>query len=613
MIPSAYRSNPSRVDAKRLIWGSAPRIRSGPGKGNAVRELILAGGVVFAAMVIALRLGQLMIEQGRFYSSLASGQSELYNQLLPDRGQILVRDGQSGSLYPVATNRDLWIIYSDNRKVGDKAASQAKVLAPLLVEPVDSEGKTPEQIAAEVKQALADKETEFVKRLSVSANQYAPLKRGADQPLVAQVKAMDYANLNFAPEKARYYPEPAFGGDLLGFVGYEGNERVGRYGLEGYWDKELSGVRGGIEQGQAGFSAKQDGSDIVLTLDRTLQGYLCSKLADSVKQHGAESGSAVMLEPKTGAVLAMCGVPDFDPNNYSKVKDQAVYNNPAIWAAYEPGSVLKALTMAAALDTGAVTPSTTYNDTGEERFGDKIIKNSDHEAHGVQTMVDVLDKSLNTGAIFAMRAAGMDKFKSYLNAFGLGTRTGIELDSESAGNLSSLKGRSEINAATASFGQGISATVLQLALSYAAIAENGNLMRPFIVDEIRHPDGTVVKTQPRVVRQVISERTASLLTGMLVSVVKNGHGKHAGVLGYLVAGKTGTAQVAKADGSGYDDTATIGTFAGFAPVSDPKFALVIRIDKPKDVQFAESSVAPLWGDVASFALKYLGAAPDDSH
>ena len=201
--------------------------------------------------------------------------------------------------------------------------------------------------------------------------------------------------------------------------------------------------------------------------------------------------------------------------------------------------------------------------------------------------------------------------KNYLTAFGFGKKTGIEMDTESAGNLSGLNQSREIFAATAAFGQGITGTVLQLASAYGAMANGGKLMKPYIVDEVRQPNGTVAKTAPKLVGQAISEHTANLITGMLVSVVKNGHGKRAGVPGYLVAGKTGTAQIPRMDGLGYEAKDTIGTFVGYAPVSDPKFVLAVRIDRPQDVQFAESSAAPLFGKIAAYTLQYLGVPPDD--
>jgi cell division protein FtsI/penicillin-binding protein 2 len=597
--------------------------KSGSSKNSAgnIRDRVLLGGAVFVVLAIGIRLGQLQIAQSGFYKSLASGQHDIFSKLLPERGEIMVRDRATGALYPVAANRDLWTLYSDNRKLGD-ARAESKALAPLLAEPIDAKDKKPEEAEALTKAGLEAKEADILKRLSLANDPYEQLARGLSQELADRIKALNLPNLGFAAEKSRFYPETDFGGQVLGFVGYQGNQRAGRYGVEGYWNKELAGVQGYLSAKRdpngtiiAGddnsIREKIDGSNIVLTIDRTLQAYVCTRLAAWVKEHSAESGSVVMLNPSTGAVLAMCGVPDFDPNAYGKAADASAYNNSTIWNAYEPGSVMKTVTMAGAIDSGAVMPTTTFNDPGEERYGEMIVRNSDHISHGIQTMVDVLDKSLNTGAIFAMRKTGIAKFQSYVNAFGFGVRTGIELDTESPGNLSSMKKMREVDSATASFGQGITVTALQMATAYGAIANSGKLMKPYVVGEIVHPDGVEIKTQPQMVRQVISAKTASLVSGMLVSVVKNGHGKRAGVSGYLVAGKTGTAQVPKVDGLGYDETATIGTFAGFAPVSDPKFVMVVRIDKPKDVQFAESSAAPLWGDIAAFALKYLEVPPDD--
>jgi len=602
--------------------------RPGGGAGGMlVRDRLLAGGIVFIALAIIIRLGQLQIVQGNFYSLLANGQHELFDKLLPERGQILVRERDSDSLYSVATNIDLRTAYSDNRKLaGASTEAEAKALAPLLVSAVEVKDKTPEEIAAAAKQNLADKEAEILKRLGQASSAYAPLGRDLDQKTADAIRALNFPNINFAPEKARYYPESGFSGQLLGFVGYQGDEKAGLYGLEGYWNKELAGTPGFftasrdpkgniIASDESGIKDKVDGSNIILTVDRTLEAAVCEKLKAAVKLHGAESGSVVMMDPQTGAILAMCGTPDFDPNAYNEVVDPSVFNNSAIWNAYEPGSVMKAVTMAAALDSGVVTPTTTYNDTGSMIFGSQVINNSDHQNLGLQTMIEVLDKSLNTGAIFAMQLTGMAKYESYLKAFGFGVRTGVELDTESPGNLSSLASKRPVDAASASFGQGITATPLQLAVAYGAIANNGKVMKPYVVDSIVHPDGTTIKTQPRTVRQVISDQAAGLLTGMLVSVVKNGHGKRAGVPGYLVAGKTGTAQIPKTDGTGYDSDphATIGTFVGFAPVSNPRFVMVVRMDRPKDVQFAESSAAPLFGDIASFALKYLEVPPDDTH
>ena len=308
-------------------------------------------------------------------------------------------------------------------------------------------------------------------------------------------------------------------------------------------------------------------------------------------------------------MLALCSSPDFDPSNYGKVPDLSVLNNPVTLDAYEPGSVFKAFTMAAGLDANKINPKSTYLDKGVEEIDNFKIKDSDGVAHGVQDMTTVLDESLNLGTIFVQRQLGKDAFRQYVQAFGFGAKTGIGLTPESKGDVSSLAKKGDIWAATGSFGQGITTTAIQLAAAYASLANGGRLLRPYIVDEIIHPDGTREKTKPTVVSQPITARSSRLITGMLVSVVENGHGKKAGVPGYYVAGKTGTAQVASSKG-GYQKDVTIGSFAGYAPASDPKFVMVVRINHPRDVQWAESSAAPLFGQMAKFLLSYFQVPPE---
>ena len=365
-----------------------------------------------------------------------------------------------------------------------------------------------------------------------------------------------------------------------------------------------------VPVGDQSFQAAVDGADIVLTIDRNIQYTACKMLRQAVLRHGADSGSLVILEPSTGAVLAMCGAPDFDPNIYGEVVDANVFNNPAIFNAYEPGSVFKPITMAAAIDAGAVTPSTTFEDFG---FVDDVgcetpIRNSEDKVYGTQTMTQVLEQSINTGVIFVMEAMGREVFANYVNNFGFGAYSGIELDKEVPGNVSSLKQTSDCYAATASFGQGITVTPLQLAAAYVPLANGGRLMQPFVVQEIDYADGRVEKTEPIEVRQFVSDKTAILLSAILISVVENGHGKKAQVPGYYIAGKTGTAQVAGPGGS-YSPDDTIGSFAGYGPVGDPRFVMVTRIDHPRDVQYAESTAAPLFGEIAEFLLRYFEVPP----
>ncbi|MBI5467426.1 MAG: penicillin-binding protein 2 [Candidatus Kerfeldbacteria bacterium] len=551
---------------------------------------------IFAAL-LGLRLLTLQVLQHGFYTALASDQHQLFEQLLPTRGQILVKDAQSSTgYYPLATNQTLHLLYAIPKRIKDPVAT-ATALEHLVTLPKE----------------------DLLKRLNKSNDLYEPIQHNLTDEQQTAIADLKIEGLYFVDEPTRYYPERQYGGQLLGFVGYAGDEKAGRYGLEQYYNKELAGAQGFIKaqkdaSGQLIATAAQawqpavDGSDLLLTIDRTIQYEACRQLDEAVQKHGADSGSVVIVQPKTGAVLAMCGAPDFNPNAYNEVADAKTFLNPSTQIPYEPGSVFKALTMAAALNEGKVTPETTYTDTGEVKIGSFTIKNSDSKAHGVQTMTQVLEESLNTGAIYAMNQIGAKTFAQYVKAFGFGQATNVDV-AESEGNIAGPLTHKDIYATTGSFGQGLTVTPLQLAMAYASLSNGGHLMQPYIVEQVRRPDGTTIKTEPHEIRQVISAQTSATISAMLVNVVENGHGKRAGVPGYYVAGKTGTAQIPDPKTGKYLPELTIGTFAGYAPVEDPAFVMAVQLVKPRDVQFAESSAAPLFGSLAKFLMLYFHLPP----
>jgi len=425
--------------------------------------------------------------------------------------------------------------------------------------------------------------------------------------------------IDFNLQSYRFYPEDNMAANIVGFVSKSDELISGRYGLEEFFNEELSGKPGYLK-GERGVSntiivndreyiKPKDGSNLVLTMDRSAQFQACAYLEDMVAKYRAEGGSVIAIDAKTGAILVMCSVPNFNPNNYKDVKDIKVYNNPAMIYQYEPGSVFKVITMAAAIDQGRVNPNTTYKDEGQIMIKGwpKPISNSDFStkgAHGIVDMNAVLENSLNTGAIFAMRQIGAETFADYVKKFGFGEKTGVELGSESAGNIDNLLSDKvrEIDAATASFGQGIAVTPLQMVMSYQALANQGVLMKPFIVQEIKHSDGTVEEFKPHALRQVVSKETANTILAMLVNVVESGHSKGAQIPGYYIGGKTGTAQVATA--GGYSADKFIHTFIGVAPIDNPQIVMLTKIDAPQGAAFAESTAVPLWRDVADFLLKY---------
>ena len=553
---------------------------------------------IFAALITA-RLVDIQIFQHTFYEALAANQHELSEKLFPKRGEIFVRDKDNpDKLYALAANKSLYLVYAEPKRVEDKT-TVIKALAPLL--------------------ELEEDEIRY--RLDKENDLYEPLKREVTEEVVNEIKKLELTGIKFSEELHRYYPENSIGSHILGFVGYSEDTKIGQYGLEEYWEPELAGEPGFLraEKDAQGrwitFGTKLleeaiDGDNLILSIDRTIQYEACKKLNENVLKHGADGGSIVIMDPHTGGIIAMCGSPDFNPNEYGEVEDINTYINPATFYIYEPGSIFKAITMAAALDQGMVSPSTTYEDTGSVEIGQYTIKNSDGKAHGINTMTQVLEESLNTGAIFAARSIGSEVFERYVKKFGFGKKYDIELNSEAKGNISSLAEHKEIYLATGSFGQGLSVTPLQITNAFGAIANDGKLMQPYIVSEIVSPDGMTTRTEPSVIREVISSKTATTLGAMLVNVVQNGHGQRAGVPGYFVAGKTGTAQIPKEGSVGYDPDFTIGSFCGFAPVDNPVFVMCVKIDKPRDVVWAESTAAPLFGHLAQFILNYYGVPPD---
>lgn len=559
--------------------------------------------VLFAAGII-VRLGVLQIMDHEFYRALASGQHEIFRELTPTRGEVLVHDGKDEEVTPIATNQKLAFIYADPRRVEDPEAT-AEQLGEIF--------------------GYEEKEMEALEeRLSKEEDPYEPIEDSVPEEVLQQIVEADLSGIHYVRKQHRIYPEAQLGGHVVGFLGYdEDGSKSGKYGVEGYFEEKLSGTPGFLRSerdiagrliavGERSLEPATDGIDVVLTIDRTIQYQACQIIKRAVQRHGAEGGSLVVMNPDTGEIMAMCASPDFDPNTYSKVEDNQVYNNPVIFGAYEPGSIFKPVTMAAALDTGSVGPQSTYEDTGEVKIDKYTIKNSDEKSYGIQTMTQVLEKSLNTGVIHAMRETGRDTFAQYIRDFGFGERTGVALETEVGGNVSSLEKPSEIYPATASFGQGITVTPLQMAAAYSAIANGGVLKETRIVDEVHHPDGTVEDYQTKDVRRVVDGKTSRLLGAMLTSVIENGHGDRAAVDGYYIAGKTGTAQVASAEQKGYDEDSVISSFAGFGPVANPRFTMVVRIDRPQDTPWASATAAPVFGEMAQFLVNYLNIPPTRS-
>lgn len=550
--------------------------------------------VIFACVTV--RLFSLQIVMHNFYTALARGQQEVLKKLVPLRGEIFIQE-KGNAWYPLATNRDYQSVFLVPREVADKN-EVAEKLAVLVDVPRDK----------------------ILEKLKDPDDSYEPLKSKLDDEAAEKIKDLKLPGVHLTSESWRWYPQKALASHILGFVGIRDDQKTGQYGLEQYYQKELEGISGFLKSkkdaigrwlltGDYDLETAEDGAALYLTLDQNIQYIVERKLKAVVEKWGSAGGCAIVIEPKTGAVRAMASFPDFDPNEYQKVKNINVFMNSCMQEQYEPGSVFKPVVMAAGLDTGKISPETTYTDTGSVQIGSYIIKNSQEKIYGLSSMTNVLEKSINTGVIFVERLIGGEIFKKYIDAFGFDDVCGVDLAGEVRGSLNNIKENKEINFATAAFGQGISATPLQMASAIAAIANEGKLMRPYLVEKIVYPDGEEKQIQPQAVRQVISPQAAGKLTAMLVSTVRNGYDKIK-IKGYFIAGKTGTAQVPNPDKRGYSDK-TIHSFVGYAPAYNPKFLIFLKMDQPYGIEFASESLPPVFAELTQYLFNYYEIPPEE--
>jgi len=364
-----------------------------------------------------------------------------------------------------------------------------------------------------------------------------------------------------------------------------------------------------IGVGSRQFEPATDGASIVLTLDRVIQSAIEDELKDGVTRYGAERGSVIVMDPRSGAILGMATYPTYDPNYYYAINDAKVQLNPIISDIFEPGSVLKPVIMSAAIEEGLVTPQTTFNDTGPVKVAEYTINTFDGQHHGVQTMTQVLEKSNNIGMVWVGQQLGAETMYDYLRRFGLGEKTGVELEGETQNTLKEPNKWNVATVATTSFGQGVALTPLQILNAINVIANDGILMQPYIVSRRQPSTGDPETTLPTPVRHVISPATAGDISAMMVSVIENGVATLARVPGYYLAGKTGTAQVPDEKGA-YSPDRKIISFVGFGPIDNPQFSILIKLDNPSGLSFASGTAAPMFKRMAEKIINYLQLPPD---
>ncbi len=550
-------------------------------------------GLIFLLFsILGGRLYYLQVVKGGFYQAMAKGQQIFLGEITDSRGEIFLQDRKKQT-YALAINQSHSLCYIAPNEIEQKYKTAQALNKVLNIEQ--------EHILSRI-----EKEDSF----------YEIIKKDLNREEVNKLKELNLPGVFLGEEILRYYPQKTLAAHIVGFLG---GEQTGQYGLEGYYNEVLLGEKRIIkgEKGPKGFVlfgieniiSPRVETDIILTVDYNIQ-YMAEKLLKNANEDlDIEEGTIIVADPRTGAILAMANWPSFDPNEYQKEENLEIFKNPATQKLFEPGSIFKPLTMAAAINTGKVTPETTYIDEGKLKIGGYTITNYNNKTWGEMSMTGVLERSINTGAVFAGRELGHKSFLEYSERFGLFARTDIDLQGETFSNNSNLKKGYEINFATASFGQGIEVTPIQLIQAFSAIANGGKATKPFMVEKIAKGIKEEVITKSQTNGQIISQKTASELTSMLVSVLENGYGQKANVEGYYIAGKTGTAQVPKKDSKGYDLYQTIQSFIGFAPAYNPQFLILVKLNNPA-TKSASESAAPVFHELAKYIIDYYQIPPD---
>ena len=515
--------------------------------------------LLLCGAVIAGRLFYLQIVKGDFYKALAQGLYSEDQQIIGERGEIFFRGGES-----LAVNADWPLVFASPMEIKDKETTASKVAEILSLE------------------------EKFVLNKLEKDNLYEPVKKRITEDEVQKITELNLKGIYLGKESGRYYPQETLASQLVGFLDADSK---GQYGIEEYYNEILRGKN------------NKRGQDVFLTVDYSIQ-FRAEKLLEQAEADlDIEGGEIIVMKPSSGEILALANFPSFNPNQYSQITDFTIFKNGATQKIFEPGSVFKPITMASALEEQRVTPQTTYLDKGKITIGGWTVSNYDNRVYGEQTMTNVLEKSINTGAVFAEEKLGHSSFLEYLGRFGFFSLTGIDLQEIYSENKELKKGY-EINFATASFGQGIEITPMQLIRAFGAIANNGQLINPFMAQKEKQE-----KTEGT---SVISPKTAAQLTAMLVSVTENGFAKSARIPRYYVAGKTGTSQASYSalgeDKRGYSDK-TWQSFVGFAPAFNPEFVILVKLNNPK-TKTAEYSAVPIFRDLAKFIIDYYQIPPD---
>jgi len=562
------------------------------------RISIIGWFIMLAAVGLVVRLFFIQIVDGAVHSAEAARQ---YVAPAPDvfnRGKILftLKDGTTRSAATLKSGATL--------AIKPDVVTDAPKLYGIVNEitPIDNEA--------------------FFLKAAKKDDPYEEIARRVPSDAAEKIRKLNLPSVVISEDRWRFYPAGGIAAHVLGFVGYHGRRLDGRYGIERFYNELLSRDSKNLyvnffAEVFSNISATvfQSGSlregDIILSIEPSVQAHLESSLEDIMEKWQSAAAGGIIMDPKTGEIYALAARPAFDPNAFNIESDQSVFGNPIVENVYEMGSIIKPLTIAAALDADAITPETTYYDHGFVEMDDARIENFDGKGRGRVPMQEVLNQSLNTGAVFAMNTMGKEAFREYFLNFGLGEPTGIDLPNEVSGLVHNLDSTRTIEYATASFGQGIAMTPIATIRALAALGNGGLLQVPHVGRAIAYDVGFTRDIEYAEPVRVLSEETSEEITRMLVSVVDDALlGGTVALPRYSIAAKTGTAQIADGQKGGYYNDRYLHSFFGYFPAYDPKFIVFLYAVNPKEVRYASQTLTEPFIDTAKFLLNYYDIPPD---
>ena len=550
--------------------------------------------------MFVIRLFFIQVVQANYYTDLADRQYLRPSVGVFDRGSILA-EKRDGTVLSLAGLKTAYIVALNPKQL---AMTGAKL----------------EEIYQKLNQILPFDHDTFIKSAAKAGDPYEEIATKVDQVTADKISQLNIKGLNLYKQKLRSYPLGATASQTIGLLGYQGDILAGRYGLERSYDQILSRQEentfanffvelfSGLGKSLTNSEDKSKG-DITTTIEPIVQGLLEKELTQVKDRWQADSAGGIIIDPKTGEILAISALPNFDPNQ--KQTDISVLANPLVEKVYEMGSIVKSLTLSAGLDSGAVTEKTTYDDKGCVALNKKEICNYDGKARGVIPLQEILNQSLNLGATFVEQQLGPERFRNYFTAFGLGEKTGIDLPSEGSGLIKNLNSPQPVDLANISFGQGIAVTPIEMARALCVLGNGGYLIQPHLVKRIDYQNKLSRVIEPKIGPAVIKKETGERITRMLVTVVdeKLANGK-AKMEHYSIAAKTGTAQIANpATGKYYPDR-YLHSFFGYFPAYDPRFLVFMYLMYPKGVNYSSETLTDPFINISRSLLNYYQVPPD---